>query len=468
MSAVALIVLTIYVVRAFDSRRMPELAAEHRVFFDSEFSAADEPTTDWARYLDIEQALQAELSSKIPGDQRAANALDRYWPGGVTWPGKFDGNWNHSFELQVPQPRGYAVLLHGLSDSPYTMLSTAQSLAGSGYGVIVPRMPGHGFAVSGLLQVGSADWLAAARIAIRHAMSRLAADHELLLVGYSNGGLIALNYALSCGDFDGMRCPDRMLFLSPAISVTRSAAVANWHSAISWIPYFERFKWLGVYPEIDPFKFTSFPKKTGWEIHTLSKQTHELLQDNERSERLPPILTFQSVVDNTVSSSAVINTLYDRLPDNGSELVLYDVNRNSSIVALMRQVPDDPVADLMSLAPLNYDVTILGNETNSGLRLQELRLAARSNEILQRPTDLDWPFGIYSLSHIAIPFRPDDPLYGDGSGAGRLGPGLVLGNLAPRGELGVLLLTPSYFLRTRYNPFYRYQAQLIRNWLAAR
>jgi hypothetical protein len=43
---------------------------------------------------------------------------------------------------------------------------------------------------------------------------------------------------------------------------------------------------------------------------------------------------------------------------------------------------------------------------------------------------------------------------------------IVLGAIAPRGELGVLSLSPAYFLRTRYNPFFAAQARYMNRWLA--
>jgi hypothetical protein len=42
----------------------------------------------------------------------------------------------------------------------------------------------------------------------------------------------------------------------------------------------------------------------------------------------------------------------------------------------------------------------------------------------------------------------------------------MFGSLAPRGEEGVLRLKSAYFLRTRYNPFFSYQAEHLRDWLA--
>lgn len=467
VATLAIIVVTVYVVRAFDSRRMPNLGPEHRIRFASEFSADQEAGTDWAGYLAIEEALTRELEEKVPSAGRTGNNLDRYLSGSFTDPARFDGDWNRSFELTVPSPRGTAVLLHGLSDSPYTMLSTAQTIAGAGYNVVVPRMPGHGFAVGGLLHAGWEDWVAATRVAIRHAVDQLTDQQDFIIVGYSNGALIALNYALLCNDDQATRCPDKLIFLSAAISVSPAAAVANWHAAVSWMPYFEKFQWLSVFPEIDPFKFTSFPKRTAWEIHKLAKRTHKLMQDPKRVGGLPPVLTFQSVVDNTVSSRAVVDLLYDEVADNGGELVVYDVNRNDTIVSLMRRVPDDPAENLNSIGPLNYGVTILRNRAGHSLQIDALRLSAGDRATVREETDLSWPLGVYSLSHIAIPFRTDDPLYGDGTGADPNNPGVVLGDIAPRGEIGVLLLTPNYFLRTRYNPFYKFQADRMRSWLLA-
>jgi hypothetical protein len=39
---------------------------------------------------------------------------------------------------------------------------------------------------------------------------------------------------------------------------------------------------------------------------------------------------FQSVIDFTVSTPAIVRRLYASLPDNGSELVLFDVNRRAA------------------------------------------------------------------------------------------------------------------------------------------
>jgi hypothetical protein len=67
---------------------------------------------------------------------------------------------------------------------------------------------------------------------------------------------------------------------------------------------------------------------------------------------------------------------------------------------------------------------------------------------------MSWPPDVYSLSHVALPFAPDDPLYGNGSG--KESPGIQLGDLALRGERGALAIGDSAQIRQRWNPFYAY------------
>ena len=448
-----------------DSRELPEPGPEHRIRFENEFVAQRESQTDWAAYLRIENLLAAELASKVLSDRESGNPVDRYSPGSLTSPDSFDGNWNRSYELAAPEAIGVAVLLHGLTDSPYSLLSTAESLAGAGYNVVVPRMPGHGYAVGGLRQARAEDWMAAVRIAVAHAADLPAAEKSLIIAGYSNGGLLALDYALHCANRK-MRCPDKLVLVSPAISVSRYAGLANVHAAISWLPWFEKYAWLSILPEVDPFKFTSFPKRAGWEIRKVSRRVVALLEDPEHARALPPILSFQSVVDSTVGSTAVKEMLYDRLSANGSRLVVYDVNRHSAAASLMRDIPPDVIDLLAAGAPLNYDLVVLRNRNEKSLDVILASLSAGSTALRESPTGLRWPRDLYSLSHIALPFRPDDAVYGDGSFGSSSKTRVVLGAMSPRGENGVLTLPPAWFLRARYNPFHRFQSQQMIQWLA--
>ena len=77
-----------------------------------------------------------------------------------------------------------------------------------------------------------------------------------------------------------------------------------------------------------------------------------------------------------------------------------------------------------------------------------------SAKIIEMPLGVEWPREIYSLSHVALPFSINDPLYGKSPSGGN--PGIWLGNLEMRGDRGVLQVSAADMLRLRWNPFYTY------------
>ena len=93
----------------------------------------------------------------------------------------------------------------------------------------------------------------------------------------------------------------------------------------------------------------------------------------------------------------------------------------------------------------------------------EKRWNLDSDDPLSSPLDLAWPPGVYSLSHVALPFPPDDMLYGAGPFDDEE---LHLGNLALYGERGLLRISPSDILRLRWNPFHDYLERRTLEFLA--
>ncbi len=79
--------------------------------------------------------------------------------------------------------------------------------------------------------------------------------------------------------------------------------------------------------------------------------------------------------------------------------------------------------------------------------------------------NLTWPRGVVSLSHIALPFPPDDPLYGQRDPEHE--DIVFLGELALRGERGLLKLPGGWRLRLRYNPFFAFLATRVLEWTDA-
>jgi hypothetical protein len=57
------------------------------------------------------------------------------------------------------------------------------------------------------------------------------------------------------------------------------------------------------------------------------------------------------------------------------------------------------------------------------------------------------------LSHLAIPFSPEDPVYGVGMHQ-KVSEIVALGAIQPRGERGVLRVPVELFMRLHFNPFF--------------
>jgi hypothetical protein len=194
----------------------------------------------------------------------------------------------------------------------------------------------------------------------------------------------------------------------------------------------------------------------------LTSEIQNLLTKNKNTGRLPqlpPILAFQSVVDTTVSTSALITGLFEKLPAGGHELVLSDINRINGVPKFFNNDPKPFLDSMLNDAKLSYTLTLMTNEEETSRQVHVLRKKAGESEINTLKLDTAWPMAMHSLSHIALPFPKTDPLYGEIRPGEK--PGLHLGNIAIRGERGVIKIPASAMLRLRWNPFYSYFEQRI-------
>lgn len=57
------------------------------------------------------------------------------------------------------------------------------------------RLPGHGTVPAGLTNVEWEDWVAATHLAVREARRRSFPELPLHIIGFSNGGALAMKYA---------------------------------------------------------------------------------------------------------------------------------------------------------------------------------------------------------------------------------------------------------------------------------
>ena len=455
----------IALVYALDSR--PDLSVWHLADLDEEFNTRS-GVRDFAQYLALEERLFLQLDELVYDQVPVGpeNATNRYSRGSLADPGRWPVNWNRSFQLQQDEPRAGILLLHGLSDSPYSMRELGNTLHQQGATVLGLRIPGHGTAPSGLVETRWQDMAAAVKLAARHVREEVG-DKPLFLVGYSNGGALAMEYALSSLDDGTLPQIAGIVLLSPEIGISPVAALAVWQGRLGHLLGMEKLAWNGLLPEYDPYKYGSFAVNAGDLAYRITqriqRQLNEL-QGTEKLQALPPILAFQSGVDATVTATALVANLFDRLPEGGHELVLFDINRRAEIGTLLKEDPKTVFEPLLNNTERDYDLTVVSNENAESNRV--LARTVLDGEVSASATSYlgKWPRGVYSLSHVALPFSPFDPLYG-GPQAGD-SPGIALGDLAPRGERGVLRIPGNDILRLRWNPFFDYVLSRTKRFMA--
>lgn len=469
----------------------------HTEILQAEYAADKAADVDsLEEYLQLEDAVFAEMEERIYAHTATGPeaALERYSRGSLADPKQRQPNWNRSFVLDGADSnagsnsgKGGVLLLHGMSDSPYSLRALGETLQRRGYTVVGLRMPGHGTLPSGLLEVQWQDMAAVVRLGMQYLAQQLPGK-PLYIVGYSTGAPLALDYVLDSVQDPaqdqadgtstslqhpapeaeaGTRMPpvSKLVLVSPAISISPAAALAKWSGHLSKLPGLDRLAWLNVEAEFDPYKYNSFTTNAAEQVHRLTQSISTRLANRSDAERpLPPILIFKSTVDATVSNNAVVDRLLLQLSPMRHELVVFDINRFAANTSLLIDDPGPFTARLIADQQLPFTFTLVTNK-NSGSRavVAQTKPPFASDTSHTDAIDQNWPVGVFSLSHVALPFPPDDPLYGAHrpTDSGKI----FLGQQALQGERGVLKISHDFLLRLRHNPFYSYQQARILQWL---
>ena len=229
MVSIAVVAIAMLASRAHRALTGPALQPWH-TFVPHELNADRLDAADWNRYLaqedEIMVSVRTEVSQKLAPGERVP--INRYFEASPVFPAHFVQDWNRSYVMAPDgNPVGVVVLLHGLTDSPYSLRHVAKRYRDRGYVAIGIRMPGHGTVPAGLTNVHWEDWMAATRLAVREARRRVPAPAPLHLVGFSNGGALAMKYSLDALEDPHLARADRVLLFTPMIGITRFARFAG-------------------------------------------------------------------------------------------------------------------------------------------------------------------------------------------------------------------------------------------------
>jgi alpha-beta hydrolase superfamily lysophospholipase len=450
---IVLSIILVIIIRAWESRSLPNLKAWHTTAIDKELLVSND-YENIDSYLKDEDAYIRKMFAKVADSSQGK--FNRFNPKSPSYPLSKDDNLNASFVMDpgVANTKGVILLVHGLSDSPYHMRALGEVFRKEGFYVFGLRLPGHGTLPSGLVDVTWQQWLKATKWAAEqvHGVAAERGNVPFYMGGFSTGGALVLNYSYRALDNPKLHKPKKLFLFSPAIGVSKLAVISAWHKVLSWMPFFSKFKWLDIWPEYDPAKYNSFTKNAGRQIYLLTLDNIDRVDNIAKSNRqneLPAMISFQSLVDATVIPKDLFE-MYKQLGTSKDELFVFDINRvykdfmKPQVLRInprnIRFTQDDKPQLHMLINNVVYDSTY-------GPIACGVYALDSNNELVDKyPNNhTTWPIECFAISHVAVPIAPDNMAYGINS---------MIGRLSVHGENSVLLIPSDDLMRIRYNPFF--------------
>jgi pimeloyl-ACP methyl ester carboxylesterase len=448
-------------------KSLPPLSLWHTTILQNEYTTKSD-IKGFEGYMALEKRLFEELDNKIynkiPKSEK--NQINRYTRGSVSdpkrWQERYNISYNKSFELPAENAKMGILLIHGMSDSPYSLHTQAEYLNEKGVWIVALRLPGHGTIPSGLVEVTWQDMAAVVKMGMARLKEKVG-DKPIYMMGYSTGASLALHYTFKSLEDNTLTLPSGLIFYSPAIGISPAAPFAVWQSRLGHLLGLSKLEWNTIAPEFDPFKYGSFAVNAGDQVYRICNEVQHQFdtyrQHPKSTKSFPPVLSFASIVDSTVSVSATINQLYKRLPEGEHTLVLFDISHTFSANHFVKQSTTDSLSQLRKTAPGDHYTFELITDLNT----TEGNLTRIIDGKTVEKLPFSWPKNLYSLSHISLPISSNDPLYGDKHAP--KSPGIQLGHLAIYGENGILQISPASLLRLRWNPFHQYTKQRVLKFL---
>lgn len=254
---------------------------------------------------------------------------------------------------QKPYRRG-VLLTHGLTSSPYMMRHLAAFFQQNGFRVMVVLLPGHGTQPGDLLEVTWQEWAKT----VAYGAYKLAEEvDEVYLAGYSTGATLSVYQSLRDSRVRGL------FLFSPALKITRWAALANLHKLYSWL--IPSAKWVYIRPDLDIYKYESFTKNAAAQTHALSRKLSALLQQHQLNI---PVFVVASEDDMTVKTSAILEFI-SRARHPSSKLVLYTTEPEKfppSILAGKLELVNSTVPAQKILSSAHTAIVIPPEDTHYG------------------------------------------------------------------------------------------------------
>ena len=264
------------------------------------------------------------------------------------------------YELAQENNDKAILLIHGLTDSPFSFHDLSQYFYQQGFTVRTLLLPGHGIAPSELLTVEYSEWQQAANFAIEQTLK----DHQqVYLGGLSTGGALIFNHLMQQEVVDEKI---KGLFMwSPASKAKNDLAwLAKY---IDLIPFVD---WIDLDADIDFAKYESFPYNAAAQVDTIMSLVVDDGTSASRKMHEIPIFVVASEHDQTIDTGHTLQLVQEwqlaspQTQMKKSVLIYYGDNKKlpEELVNLMEVIV--PECSPQSLCSEIFDVAHIAT-TNS-------------------------------------------------------------------------------------------------------
>jgi len=253
---------------------------------------------------------------------------------------------------RCPKKNG-VLLLHGLTDSPFTMSNIAKSITNSKYGecaiLNIPVLPGHALVPGASLEVTSKHWIDAVDFAIKDLQNRGADD--ISIIGFSTGGALGLNYVLKTKDEN-----IKLVFVSPALALNISKFDVFLVRLISSIGnHINSLAYLEKYSDINPCKYESFSSTGAKDLIDVIDDNNKMLQTRKSVDN-PTFLAISSS-DSVISFTGVLNLMSKFSQVSGVVYDIGDVSIPDNFKKINPTLKKERIVDLshgsLPISPMN-------------------------------------------------------------------------------------------------------------------
>jgi esterase/lipase len=203
------------------------------------------------------------------------------------------------YELAQENNDKVILLIHGLTDSPFSFHDLSQYFYQQGFTVRTLLLPGHGTAPSELLNTEYSEWQKSATFAIEEALN----DHQqVYLGGLSTGGALIFDYLMRQEHVD--KKIKGLFMWSPASKAKNDLAwLAKY---IDVIPFVD---WIDLDADIDFAKYESFPYNAAAQVNAIMNLVVSDGASASRKMHEIPIFVVASEYDQTIDTEHTLGLI---------------------------------------------------------------------------------------------------------------------------------------------------------------